>query len=958
MQYDGFLSYATTSDYQNARKIESFLESFHKLASPAGAVIRRLQICRDGSDFALPKRERDSAATGDPIWQIILAQLQQAKYLLVLCSPAATKSPWVAREVAWFIENRGRKAIFPLVTEGVDPVHNPGECFPENVMAAGIHSERIWYDLRGYRGKAGSEKVRDHEDELVRLASDLLDWNSDGFGQLSTLWQREQLKMRRRQATLAIGVAVVLILLAGVASWKAIQSGREAVRARAAALVTTANSERDPTTSGLLLREVLSLSGDQAPYGANSLAVRVVGSARPLAVLRGHHGAVVSITFNHRGDKLLTASLDGTARIWPADLKGASTVFTGSGNSLVEATFSHDDKLILTAGMDGTARIWKVDGGVEPVILKGHQQALRTARFCADDSRVVTASDDTTVRIWSVADGSSLALFREHTGSVNSAVFNRKCDVVVTSSDDGTSRTWSPNGITHPAMFGFPNFMKASSAEWSPDESVILVATNEGTGWIWSPAKKFPFITLIGSSSPMSSASFSPDGEWIVSSQFDQLRLWQVSKLDWAGKTNKSDLSLDARSPVRRAVFSPDSTRVAAITQDGSTHVWTLNSNREPLTLGSHEGPVLDVAFSPDGNRIATVSADSTIRIWDTFAPKEPEEGDLHRGPAAGVQLASDATRVLTRTKDGTIWLWRLDATGFVQSAHSNKPFRTADLSSSERHIATINRDGKVQVVDAEMMQPLFQLPLEDPLVRVASVNGNGTTVVTIAGEKLVQLWRADALDAPVALDGHESDVHSARFSSDGLYVVTTSSDKTVRVWRTDSPHDSLIFHGHQATVRDAVFSRDGRYVVSASDDNTARVWDIQRKTEPRVLLGHPGPVFSAVFSEDGSKVITGSTGQARVWNLDRPDVPLDLKFRGVDFRAVAFSREGSEAIGATDDGRILTWHIDWRWLAANIARFPKACLSSDQRIRLLGESSHDASIEYNKCQLSIHQAR
>jgi len=956
MQYDGFLSYATATDYQNARRIESFLESFHKLAPPTGAVIRRLQICRDGSDFTLPKGERDIAAAGDPIWQIILSQLQQARYLLVLCSPAATKSPWVAREVAWFIENRGRDAVLPLVTEGADPIHNPGECFPENVMAAGIHSERIWYDLRGYRRKARAEKARDHEDELVRLASDLLDWNTDRFGQLSTLWQREQLKTRRRQATLAIGVASVLVLLAGVAIWKAVQSRREAVRARVASLVTTAGSERDPATSGLLLREVLSLTGDRAPYGATNLAAHVVGSPRPLALLRGHQGSVVSVTFNHRGDKLLTASQDGTARIWPADLKGASTVLTGSGASLVEATFSHDDKLILTASVDGTARIWRADGSAAPVILKGHQQGLHTARFCADDSRVVTASDDMTVRIWSVASGSSLAVFQQHSGAVNSAEFNRSCDVVVTASDDGTSRTWSIGGSVEPARFGFPGFQKFSSAEWSPDESEILAASSEGTGWIWSPAKKFPFITLLGGSQPISSATFSPNGQWILTSQTDRLRLWKVSKLTWAMQTNESDLSLDAGSPVRKAVFSPDSTQVAAVTQDGSTHVWFINSNREPLTLGWHEGPVLDVAFNPDGRRIATASADSTIRVWDPAPPKEPEVADLHPGLIAGVQLVSDATRALTQVKDRTVWLWRREAAGFVQSGHSDTPVRSANLSASGKQLATIDRDGKVQVMDAEKMQPLFQLPLEDPSVRVASVNNGATAVVTISGKNSVQLWRVGEFKTPVVLEGHEGDVHSARFSPDGSHVATAGLDQTVRVWRTDDPRDPIIFHGHQAMVRDALFSRDGRYVVSVSDDGTARVWDILGKTEPRVLRGHPGPVFSAVFSEDGSKVITGSTDQARVWSLDKSDVALELKVTGAALWAVAFNHDGSEAIAATNDGRLLTWHTDWRWLAANIEHSTQACLSSDQRMRLLGEISQDAIIEYSKCQLSIGQ--
>jgi WD40 repeat protein len=632
MQYDGFLSYSAASDYQTARRVEAFLEAFHKLAPPAGAVIRQLHICRDGSDFKLPKHTGRESAHEDPIWEIIVSQLMKAKYLLVLCSPAATNSPWVAREVSWFIENRGRDSVLPLVTAGLDPIRNPHECFPEGLIAAGIHRERIWYDLRGRRSNV-QKGVRDHEDEMVRVASDLLDWDAQTFGPLSTLWQREQLKVRQRQATLVSSVAAVLVLLAGFATLKAFQAREEAILARIASLVSAAGSQRDPATSVLTLNEVASLAGNSAPYGATNIAVRLARTIRPVAVLRGHQATVVSVAFNRLGDKLLTASQDGTARIWPADLRGLPTVFSGSGASLVEATFSHDDRLIVAASADGTARIWSTDGTTAPVVLRGHEQALRTARFSPDDALVITASEDATARIWSVAGGPSLRVLRGHNAAVRSAVFNSEGDRVVTASDDGTSKVWSTNGTSQPVNFGFPRRARFSSASFSPDGREVIVASSDGTGWIWSPASEFPFITLVGGSASLSSAAFSPNGKWIVTAQLGRVQVWKTDGLNPLSKTNESYLSFDTHSLVRKAVFSSDSTRVAAVGEDGSARVWTIDGSQEELLMGSHEAPVLDVAFSHDGTRIATASSDSTIRIWDVAPASEPVIADVHLGP-------------------------------------------------------------------------------------------------------------------------------------------------------------------------------------------------------------------------------------------------------------------------------------------------------------------------------------
>jgi hypothetical protein len=82
--YDAFLSYSAGTDYDRARRIETFLESFHKGAGSRSLTVRQLQICRDGSDFTLPKQRQKvnsnlERTTGDPVWEIIEGELKKAK---------------------------------------------------------------------------------------------------------------------------------------------------------------------------------------------------------------------------------------------------------------------------------------------------------------------------------------------------------------------------------------------------------------------------------------------------------------------------------------------------------------------------------------------------------------------------------------------------------------------------------------------------------------------------------------------------------------------------------------------------------------------------------------------------------------------------------------------------------------------------------------------------------------
>ena len=318
-QYDAFISYSTGADYARARKVEAFLESFHKALAPAGVPIKQLQICRDGSDFRLPRNRQNTLAENDPIWQIIAGELSKARYLIVLCSPESTRSPWVAQEIAWMMDQRGSDYILPIVTRASDPSARPEESFPVQLTAAGLHKARLWYDLRSWGDTPVAGKVRDAEDELVRLASDLLGWDAAKNGQLAPLWLREQLKKRRRQAVIAIAIAAVLVLAAVLVIWRSIVASREASRARANAVVLAADSSSDPLTGALLLAE---LQEYDEPDDGTRVARRLASSILPNVLVRGHTQRLSKVAFSPDQKRLFTASNDGTARLWPADGKG------------------------------------------------------------------------------------------------------------------------------------------------------------------------------------------------------------------------------------------------------------------------------------------------------------------------------------------------------------------------------------------------------------------------------------------------------------------------------------------------------------------------------------------------------------------------------------------------------------------------------------------------------------
>jgi hypothetical protein len=88
------------------------------------------------------------------------------------------------------------------------------------------------------------------------------------------------------------------------------------------------------------------------------------------------------------------------------------------------AAFSRDGSRIVTASLDQSARIWDAATGKEIAVLRGHDAAVRSAAFSPDGSRIVTASEDRTARIWDAATAKEILVLRGHEAAVIAAAFS------------------------------------------------------------------------------------------------------------------------------------------------------------------------------------------------------------------------------------------------------------------------------------------------------------------------------------------------------------------------------------------------------------------------------------------------------------------------------------------------------------------------------------------------------
>jgi WD40 repeat protein len=111
-------------------------------------------------------------------------------------------------------------------------------------------------------------------------------------------------------------------------------------------------------------------------------------------------------------------------------------------------------------------------------------------------------------------------------------------------------------------------------------------------------------------------------------------------------------------SLVFSVVFSPDGTRIASGSRDGTVRIWDTQTGGQLALFEGHTETVSSVVFSPDGTRIASGSSDKTVRIWDTQTGKQLALLKGHTDTVWSVVFSPHGTRITSGSFDKTVRIW------------------------------------------------------------------------------------------------------------------------------------------------------------------------------------------------------------------------------------------------------------------------------------------------------------
>ncbi len=855
--YDAFISYSHAKDKPVAAALQSVVQTLGKPWYRR----RTVRIFRD-----------DTSLSATPhLWPSIEDALRRSRNLILLASPEAARSPWVGKEVEFWLRHRDPTTLLIALTDGDltwdgaagDFVWSAGTPLPAPLRGA-YTSEPLWIDLKLFRGERTNASRRNTE-FVARAASIAAAVRGVPKEDLFS----EELTQQRRALTTAWSGAAGLAALAGLAAWQygVAESARKVAVARQLASKAQLLAIEEPVKVELAVTLAIESLSRQSSVEADQF-LRTNTPLLPRLVSTSRHAvkSLGALVLSHDGKMLATAAY-GEKLIQIVDAKTQApirSIFYGN-RAPVALAFSPDGRNLIAAGQDQAVETWDIASGNRLSSFPVPELQRSSLALISRDARLLlTSVDDKTLQVREIDSGAVIPHLARVVGGPSGAF-----------SDDG--------------RFLIVNRQRTDEARQLPDlterlllrEGYVADVIEVATGRV---------VQTIKTDGGILGVALGPDGTRALVVGIDGL----IRIIDVGSGDEKA--SFRSRKYVNmRLHVSPDGSHFGTIDPDGVLELWSVASGQIVLRRSSKNLPggkgFMDewLSFGRDGRTFATGDYSGIARVWEM--PERPPEiehdGRMDGSPfaatqawfarvnamrGASVEITDMATRrevgvqrhqgritalafthddriLLTSSFDGSVGV--LDIAGGRQRrlSHEGQVWGVA-ASPDSLHAASVS-DGLLKVWSLAEDAVVFEKRFEPGSRCIALGPGARFVVTCSAGAVLVLETMSGGTARSLPIKGG---IETLKLTRDGRLLGIGDRSGNLAFYETAKL--SLIRAVKlESGVRDIAFHDDGRHIATASNDGTVRVWNMEDGRE-LLRLRHLTPVSAVAFTPNGNGVL------------------------------------------------------------------------------------------------------
>lgn len=582
----------------------------------------------------------------------------------------------------------------------------------------------------------------------------------------------------------------------------------------------------------------------------------------------------------------LCAFLDYKERLLVWDRKKNEIISTiDYGNYIHQICFHPSGTSFVTASTDGTARIWDVEKARHTLILKHGEGAMKdglgvnAAIFTANGIYVVTGcrGGRNNLGVWDSANGEFLKSLRGHKDTVFSLASSRSASKLVSGGGDGAVFVWKTNGPPSDWSCEWQFNIKDGWAERvaiSDDGGLVAVCSRAGrvqVGDCYSRAIVFGFD--IGEKCT-ADLSFDGTGTILyVSSRTGTHFAWclttnrKIRQFTYSDHSKPNSIAFDTRAG---EILHGTSHSVVS-TRDTASATGTPYQARNLI----HPG----ICCLAVNRRQDTVAIGMYLRGLAFLNLKSGLPDVRIEGDSTGRKLQFGPSGILGAAMDSAIpYIFQPPYKNTYGGYNGHTASCDAiEMMPSSASFFSASRDGTIRMWDRPSCQSVRTLKGHKGAVLALSYDpANGEALYSAGEDGTVRQWKVGAGDGCRVFQAHKSPVRAVAALPLSSQVVSGSEDGEIIVWNVSTGDAVQTVREHDDTIRDFAVSKDGKWLASASDDRCLRLWQIDRG---RISLEHTFRVHDCKVT--GCEFVPGSDlliscgwdGTARFMSLSRREL-------------------------------------------------------------------------------------
>jgi len=300
--------------------------------------------------------------------------------------------------------------------------------------------------------------------------------------------------------------------------------------------------------------------------------MKQASATQPRQTMRGHTNWVTGVAHLPGGRRIITCSLDGSLRLW--DLESGVQIGNDwrdcENKGAWSIALSPNGKSVASGSWDGNVRLWDVETKKVVAIWTGHTDAVKSFCWSVDGERLVSGSDDGTIRVWDVESGDTIL---------------------------------GPVKTGHQIVY---------AVIYSPDARKIATGgQNENALKIWD-AKTGNLLSTIKHGFQVLSLAWTSDQKKLIAGSYGSIRIFDTATWQQIAILEGHELGI----PFSLSLFQNDRL-LASASDDGTAHLWNLDTNLQVGPPLQHQDAVYSAAISADGKQLVTGCRDKNAYVWD-----------------------------------------------------------------------------------------------------------------------------------------------------------------------------------------------------------------------------------------------------------------------------------------------------------------------------------------------------